>query len=148
MASLLSPAYVPMPKARDGSGSGLGALSLRGIAVVTTALPIAFVFGRAEFSAEGQKAVDELVELLRSRPVDKSVKLVGHTDAVGDPEFNRLLSLKRAERVRDYVVSRGVMAPIKVDGRGEDEPYAPDDVKLYSEDELARMSRRVQLVLQ
>lgn len=148
VASLLSPAYVPMPKARDGSGSGLGALSLRGIAVVTTALPIGFVFGRAEFSAEGQKAVDEVVEMLRSRPVGKPVKLVGHTDAVGDPEFNRRLSLKRAESVRDYVVSRGVMAPIKVEGRGEDEPYAPDDVTLYSADELARMSRRVQMLLE
>lgn len=147
-ASLLSPVYVSMPKARDGSGSGLAAITLRGVAVVDTALPIWFEFGRAEFSAEGQKAVDEVVEMLRSRSASQPVKLVGHTDEVGDAEFNRRLSFKRAERVRNYIVSRGVTVPIKVEGRGEDEPYLPDGTSDYSTDELARMSRRVQLLLQ
>lgn len=147
VASLLSPTYVAMAKARDGSTSGLGAVSLRGIAVTTTALPIWFAFGSAEFSAEGRKAVDEVVEMLRSRTGARPVVLVGHTDMVGDAGFNRRLSLQRAQRVRDHLLSRGVTTPITVEGRGEDEPYVPDDATKFSESELAQMSRRVQLVL-
>lgn len=147
VASLLSPTYVAMAKARDGSTSGLGAVSLRGMEVTTTALPIWFEFGRAEFSAEGRKAVDEVVEMLRIRTGAKPVVLVGHTDAVGDAAFNRRLSLQRAQRVRDHLVGRGVTVPITVEGRGEDEPYVPDDASKFSESELAQMSRRVQLVL-
>ena len=144
-ATLLSPTYVALARGRDGSPIGLGATSLRGIEVTTTALPIWFEFGRADFSPSGKQAADDLVALLRGLPGGRKVTLVGHTDTVGDADFNRRLSLRRAELIRDYVVSQGIANPIDIAGKGEEEPYEPDDPSQYSHAELEQMSRRVEL---
>lgn len=148
VASLLSPDHVPMARARDGSTSGLGAVSLRGVKVTNTALPVWFDFGTANLNAHGQKAADDAAEMIKVVAPGTIVTLVGHTDQVGDAAVNQRLSLARAERVRDYVKSKGVTVSVKVIGRGEEEPYPPDDPAKYSEEEKARMSRRVELKLQ
>ena len=55
----------------------------------------------------------------------EKVKVTGHTDNVGSAAYNEKLSLKRAEAVRDYLVSLGVDAgKLEVRGEGMDKPIA------------------------
>jgi outer membrane protein OmpA-like peptidoglycan-associated protein len=57
------------------------------------------------------------------------VRIVGHTDSNGDAEPNRRLSLRRAQSVRDYLVSTYGIDPTRftVDGQGEDSPITNND---------------------
>ena len=55
---------------------------------------------------------------------------VGHTDSIGSAEYNQKLSLRRAEAVKSYLVSKGVAASrIFVEGKGEAQPVADNKTK-------------------
>lgn len=67
----------------------------------------------------------------------------GHTDSVGTDEYNRQLSERRAEAVRDYLVQQGISADaIVASGFGKSEPVASNDTA-----EGRQQNRRVELVL-
>ncbi len=57
------------------------------------------------------------------------VKVVGHTDRVGDPARNRVLAEARAQAVANFLIAAGLPAEmIEIDGMGEAEaPVATDD---------------------
>jgi outer membrane protein OmpA-like peptidoglycan-associated protein len=56
------------------------------------------------------------------------VVVIGHTDRVGNTQYNDRLSLQRAERVRDELVRLGLAARrIRITGRGEREPLVATD---------------------
>lgn len=53
------------------------------------------------------------------------IDIVGHTDSTGSDAINNPLSVNRAQSVRDYLESRGVMARnVQIAGRGAREPVA------------------------
>ncbi len=53
------------------------------------------------------------------------IDIVGHTDSTGSDAINNPLSVNRAQSVRDYLVSRGVVARnVQIAGRGSREPVA------------------------
>ena len=53
------------------------------------------------------------------------IVLVGHTDSVGNDAYNQKLSVRRAEAVKAYLVSKGVEANrIYTEGKGESQPVA------------------------
>jgi len=61
---------------------------------------------------------------------DVTVVISGHTDNVGSDEANRTLSQKRAQSVKDWLVSKGIPSGrIKVVGKGETEPMATNDTE-------------------
>jgi outer membrane protein OmpA-like peptidoglycan-associated protein len=67
----------------------------------------------------------------------------GHTDSVGTDEYNRQLSERRAEAVRDYLVQQGISSDaIAASGFGKSEPVATNDTP-----EGRQQNRRVELVL-
>jgi len=50
---------------------------------------------------------------------------VGHTDSVGSEAYNQKLSVRRAEAVKAYIVSKGVEASrVYTEGKGEAQPVA------------------------
>ncbi len=56
---------------------------------------------------------------------DNSFTIIGHTDSDGDENSNLSLSLKRAESVKRYLISKGISASkLTTDGKGENEPVA------------------------
>jgi OOP family OmpA-OmpF porin len=78
-----------------------------------------FDFDKADLKAEGKEQIKAYREEARAElsTADK-ITITGHTDNVGAADYNMKLSLRRAEAVRDYLVSLGV-DPAKLDVRGE-----------------------------
>ena len=57
----------------------------------------------------------------------EKIKLTGHTDDRGDRAYNYMLGKKRAQYIKNYLVSRGVPPnQIIVESKGEDEPLVPN----------------------
>lgn len=87
-----------------------------------------FAFGKAgiqDISEEGRLALDTLARRLAAARSVESVRVVGHSDRIGNARFNEELSLRRAEAVRDYLAQQGVREGlIQVEGRGSAEPVA------------------------
>lgn len=78
----------------------------------------------ADLLPEGRRRLDALADQIRrsARPVD-AVRITGHTDRLGSADYNRALSLARAETVREHLVRNGVPAQkLQVEGKGESEP--------------------------
>jgi outer membrane protein OmpA-like peptidoglycan-associated protein len=89
-----------------------------------------FLEGTDEFTAESRAELDNILAELRGRNAP-DVVVIGHTDRVGNDQFNDKLSLQRAERVRGELVKLGIPGSrIQVAGRGERELLVPtpDDV--------------------
>lgn len=91
---------------------------------VTFAAETLFDFDKAVVKPEGRKRLDELVASIASVNVD-AIIAVGHTDSIGSDAYNLKLSMRRAEAVKAYLVSRGI-APdrVSIDGKGERQPVA------------------------
>ena len=88
-----------------------------------------FDFDKAVLKEEGKVALRELGDAIKAkgaRVVD--IDIIGHTDSIGSAEYNMGLSVRRAEAVRDYIVSEGIDANIiDVSGEGENNPIASND---------------------
>lgn len=85
-------------------------------------LTIAFPYQRAKLLSAATQAIDEL--LSSTEYPDKLIYNVdGYTCNQGDPDYNKLLSLWRAELVRDYLISKGIDEDsITVTGHGKANP--------------------------
>jgi OOP family OmpA-OmpF porin len=116
----------------------------RGIAVSRIALPITFEFDSTEFTGKGKAAAADLLAFLKERDA-ASVVLVGHTDPTGNDKYNLDLSQQRADAVRNYISKRGFKGSVTTVGRGEREPFSVDDPKIYSQQELYQLYRRVEV---
>jgi len=99
-----------------------------------------FMFGSAVLTGDSYAILDRVYESLVEWP-EIRIEIRGHTDSVGSALANRMLSRKRAEAVRDYLISKGI-APdrLKAEGMGEDEPIAENTTA-----EGRAMNRRVEL---
>ncbi len=74
----------------------------------------------------GDGIVDSAADYLRSHP-ELRVAVTGHTDLLGNDEYNLRLSMRRAQAVADALVTRGVeRSRIVVDARGRSQPLAGD----------------------
>lgn len=84
-----------------------------------------FMHDTADLTVESRKRMREVVRTIRDRaPVDVSV--VGHTDTVGDKEYNYRLSFKRAQAVASLLASEGVDPSIlDIASHGKDNPLVP-----------------------
>jgi outer membrane protein OmpA-like peptidoglycan-associated protein len=77
-------------------------------------------------------AVDEYLDKLaeRVKTTGEQITITGHADNIGDDELNMKLSRKRAERVREILVRKGVSKDqIAVSYKGETQPVASNDTE-------------------
>ncbi len=71
--------------------------------------------------------IDFLVDALNKYP-SMRIDLAGHTDSVGDDEYNMELSRNRAKAVYDYLIGKGITADrLKYEGFGETRPVDTND---------------------
>ncbi len=69
-------------------------------------------------------ALQQLLEMLQTNE-NYRLRIIGHTDDVGRPEQNLLLSQQRANRVAQFLIARGISASrLEISGKGEVEPIA------------------------
>jgi OmpA-OmpF porin, OOP family len=75
------------------------------------------------------------------------VLVTGHTDRLGTDAYNQKLSMRRADAVRDYLVSKGVdKAKIETIGMGEKQPVVQCDQKgMKALIECLQPNRRVEV---
>jgi len=105
-------------------------------------LAIYFVANSAEITPAAEAQLAELGEALRSSRLDNAVIAInGHTDARGNEDYNRDLSLRRAEAVKTYLVTRYNIPAANLTAGG----YGSGALKNEA-DPLADENRRVEVV--
>lgn len=93
-----------------------------------------FNFNGSTLRPEGKDKLDEVVQLLNSFQRLDRVTVSGYTDPIGNDEYNRLLSERRAASVKDYLVAHGIDANlITTRGLGETELVTTCDGKQGSD---------------
>lgn len=96
------------------------------VAPTPVVLPtVLFRLGTPELLPEGLPALNELAAQLQARPTLK-LRVAGHTDKIGEPQKNQVLSEQRAEAVKAYLVKAGIAAErILTVGYGDARPLYP-----------------------
>ena len=90
---------------------------------ITFSADALFDFDKAILKQKGKQSLDNLMAKLGKVEYDVIVA-VGYTDRIGSEDYNKKLSMKRAEAVKNYLVSTHSVNPSKifVDGKGEANP--------------------------
>ncbi len=89
---------------------------------ITLSANALFDFDKAVLLPAGRTALDELVAKLNSVNADV-IMVAGHTDRFGTEAYNQLLSDRRAEAVKSYLVGKGIEPNrIRTEGKGETQP--------------------------
>ncbi|HVD93369.1 MAG TPA: OmpA family protein, partial [Vicinamibacterales bacterium] len=101
-----------------------------------------FDFDRYSLRPEALRTLDEAVTVLQKNP-DVRVEIEGHTCNIGTAEYNLALGERRANSVRDYLVSRGISADrFRTVSYGEERPKYDN-----AREETRRLNRRAALVV-
>ena len=90
---------------------------------------------------EAEEVLKNLAIVLKEMDV-KNFEIDGHTDSDGSDEYNQVLSEKRANSVKNFLVSQGVTAEITTKGYGESKPVASNDTA-----EGRQKNRRVEIII-
>lgn len=94
----------------------------------TTALNITadvlFDFDKADINKKGHKVLKDVAKTLNKQATGQTVKVVGHTDAKGDENYNKKLSKDRAQAVQKELQPQLTNVQLETEGRGETQPIA------------------------
>ena len=111
----------PVAKAEVAAVETVIVKELKPVALEADAL---FAFDSAELTAEGRNRLDQVVGSLTTKQLEnKQIEITGYTDRIGPETYNQTLSERRAQAVRDYLVSKGLPADaISTQGLGAAKP--------------------------
>ena len=116
-----APAPAPAPAARPAPAPAAPAVAAT---KVTYAADAFFDFDKSALKAEGRAKLDDLVGKIKGISLEVIIA-VGHTDSVGSDSYNQKLSVKRAEAVKAYLVTKGIEKNrVYTEGKGEKQPVA------------------------
>src|SRR5690606_23490736 len=120
-------------------------VELRKLNVGTTSVQrnIYFDYDKATFKSESYSDLNKLEQMMRQNP-NIRVEIAGHTDSFGHWEYNKALSQRRAEAVKDFLTKKGIdPRRITAVGYGESRPLASND----DEQEGRELNRRVEFTV-
>lgn len=101
-----------------------------------------FDFNKADIKPEHGQKINRLAKQLNKYDLHK-LKIVGHTDDIGHPEYNQKLSEERAQSVASIFVQQGFKQnDLTVLGRGSSQPFVPN-----TSDENRANNRRVAVII-
>jgi OOP family OmpA-OmpF porin len=96
---------------------------------VTYAADAFFDFNKSVVKPAGKAKLDDLVSKVKGINLEVIIA-VGHTDSIGSDAYNQKLSVRRAEAVKAYLVSKGIEKNrIYTEGKGEKQPVASNKTK-------------------
>jgi OOP family OmpA-OmpF porin len=91
---------------------------------VTYAADTFFDFDKSVLKPEGKAKLDDLVSKVKAINLEVIIA-VGHTDWIGTAAYNQKLSVRRAEAVKAYLVSKGIEKNrVYTEGKGKTQPIA------------------------
>ena len=101
-----------------------------------------FESNKTKLTDASKETVPEILRVIKIRK-PKEIYVVGHTDRVGTDSHNQKLSSRRANFVRDFIISKGIKSSILFGSfQGESRPL------VYTEDEVAEpLNRRVEVMI-
>ncbi|MCV6637420.1 OmpA family protein [Candidatus Albibeggiatoa sp. nov. NOAA] len=103
-----------------------------------------FPFNSAQLTDNAKQFLDNMAQaIIKNQNRIVKIYLVGHTDSVGNPEYNLQLSKRRAQISRRYLQQQGVPDELlQIQGVGEKDPFASNDIY-----EGRERNRRVEITL-
>ena len=120
----VAPKAVEAPPAPKAAPAPAPAPQAPAASKVTYAADAFFDFDKATLKPAGKAKLDDLVGKVKGINLEVIIA-VGHTDSVGSDVYNQKLSVKRAESVKAYLVSKGIEKNrIYTEGKGEKQPVA------------------------
>jgi len=103
---------------------------------------VLFDFNKYTLKPEARERLARISGIVLAYP-DLKLQIEGYTDAIGSDEYNQTLSEKRAEAVRDYLVSSGVsMNNVAAQGMGKADPVADNSTAGGR-----KLNRRVEMIV-
>ena len=103
---------------------------------------IFFDLDRARIRTRSQPVLNAVAAILKAH-ADLKVSIEGHTDDQGGTEWNRKLSQLRSDRVREYLIKKGIAADrLEAHGFGSDRPLVNG-----TSEEAREKNRRVEFVI-
>ena len=101
-----------------------------------------FDFNKANIKPEHVQEINRLAKQLNKYDLHK-LKIVGHTDDIGNPEYNQKLSEERAQSVASIFVQQGFKQnDLTAVGRGSSQPFVHN-----TSDENSASNRRVAVII-
>jgi OOP family OmpA-OmpF porin len=96
---------------------------------VTFAADVLFDFDKSVVKPDGKSKLDDLSSKMRGVNLEVVIA-IGHADSIGGDAYNQKLSVRRAESVKAYLVSKGIEPNrIYTEGKGEKQPVADNKTK-------------------
>ncbi len=112
--------------------------------VITLSGGVLFASAKAELLPAAQVKLNSVAEALTQQDPDSKMVVEGHTDSQGKDSYNQDLSQRRAQAVRDYLVSRGIASDrVSSEGFGSSRSVADNGSA-----EGRANNRRVEIVVQ
>ena len=135
VAAAPAPVAAPAPAATPAPAPAPVAASK-----VTYAADAFFDFDKSVLKPEGKAKLDDIVSKVGGLNLEVIIA-VGHTDSVGTDAYNQKLSVRRAEAVKAYLVSKGIEKNrVYTEGKGEKQPVADNKTR-----EGRAQNRRVEI---
>ena len=120
-----APAAAPAPAPAPAAPAASAAAATK----VTYAADAFFASNNAVLKAAGKAKLDDLVGKVKGINLEVIVA-VGHTDSAGKDASNQALSVRRAEAVKAYLVSKGIEKNrVYTEGKGSKQPVADNKTK-------------------
>ena len=124
-----APAAAAAKPAAPAAAAPAVAAAPAGPSKVTYAADALFDFDKAVLKPAGKAKLDDLVGKVKGINLEVVIA-VGHTDSVGAAGYNQKLSVKRAEAVKAYLVSKGIEKNrVYTEGKGLTQPVADNKTK-------------------
>ena len=101
-----------------------------------------FDFDSFRLKDTAQNTLNKVSEILRQKYPDREIIIEGHTDTIGDSNYNKRLSENRAHSVAQYLKSQAEHDKLSYRGMGEKQPIDDNRTK-----EGRQKNRRVEIII-